>query len=192
LIEYYERRAAEYDATAWDYPGGDHGGLVRSVLTSLKPARTLDIGCGTGYVSRWLPGEVTLLDASPSMLAIAQRRLPQARTVRAEVPPLPFADHTFGRAFAANFYGHLPSDARSHLVSEMARVAEEILVLDQLSQEDLFNEGIEERELLDGTKMPIHKCYFTVQALLDEIEGGEVLLNGPVFAIIRRSLLRSA
>jgi ubiquinone/menaquinone biosynthesis C-methylase UbiE len=184
--EYYERRAHEYDATTWEYEGHEAmADKVRVVLNSLSSANTLDVGCGTGYLSRWLPGELTLLDASPSMLAIARHRLPRARFVRAEAPPLPFASRSFDRVFTANFYGHLPCSARSALVGEMRRVADEVIVLDQLASDDRFIEGPEERQLLDGSKFTIHKCYFTVDKLRKEVGSGDILMAGPVFAIIR-------
>lgn len=186
-MDHYERRAAEYDQTSWEHPDSDarlrEG--VRAVLASLSTGPTLDIGCGTGYVSRWLPGDLTLLDASAAMLSIAARRLPRARLVNAHVPPLPFASRSFGRAFAANLYGHLPMGARAELVGEMRRVADEVVILDQLAEDGKFREGPEDRELLDGSRMTIHKCYFTVDQLLLEIGGGEVLMAGPVFAIVR-------
>ena len=186
-MDYYERRAAEYDATSWDHPEGDPriAESVRSVIASLPPTRTLDVGCGTGYVSCWLPGDITLLDASAAMLAIALRRLPQATVVRARVPPLPFADRVFGRAFAANMYGHLAAPARVELVNDMRRVAAEVVILEQVAPDGKFREGPEERDLLDGTRMVVHKCYFTVEQLQEELGGGEVLMDGPAFAIVR-------
>ncbi len=187
MIEYYERRAAEYDSTAWEHPGMDYAGAkaVHAILEFLPPVPTLDIGCGTGYVSRWLPGDLTLLDASPSMLEIAQQRLPRAKVVRAVVPPLPFADHSFKRAFTANLFGHLTPESRKQLVSEMTRVANEAIVLDQLSADGVFREGLERRQLLDGTTVDIYKCYFTTEQLMAELETGEVLMDGPVFTIVR-------
>jgi ubiquinone/menaquinone biosynthesis C-methylase UbiE len=186
-VDYYEKRAAAYDQTSWDHPDGDPrvAQAVRTALSSLSPESTLDIGCGTGYVSRWLPGQLTLLDASPAMLAIAARRLPKASLINARVPPLPLASHRFGRAFAANLYGHLPAAERIELIREMRRVADEIVILDQLAGDGRFREGPEERELLDGSTMTIHKCYFTVPQLLLEVGGGDVLMAGPVFALVR-------
>jgi ubiquinone/menaquinone biosynthesis C-methylase UbiE len=186
-VDYYERRAAEYDQTSWAHPDVDARAAeqVRAILASLPPAPTLDIGCGTGYVSRWLPGDLTLLDGSDAMLAIAARRLPRASVVNARVPPLPFATGSFGRAFAANLYGHLDEQQRAELVREMRRVAGEIVILEQLAEDGRFREGPEERELLDGTRMTIHKCYFTADRLLSEMGGGEVLMDGPTFAIVR-------
>jgi ubiquinone/menaquinone biosynthesis C-methylase UbiE len=186
-VDYYERRAPEYDVTSWDHPAGDSrmAESVKEVVGSLPPQRTIDIGCGTGYVSRWLQGDLTLLDASAAMLAIARTRLPSAQLVRARVPTLPFGDGVFGRAFAANLYGHLPHTARAELVVEMRRVAGEVVILEQLAADGRFREGPEERDLLDGTRMVIHKCYFTADQIRKELGGGEVLMNGPMFAIVR-------
>ena len=81
---YYERRAMEYDD--WYLGAGAYAGRARpgwqaelealgAGLASLPPARTLDVGCGTGFLTRHLRGEVTCLDQSPSMLTIVARRL---------------------------------------------------------------------------------------------------------------------
>lgn len=186
--DYYQRRAHEYDATSWEHPDGDPqvAERVRSVLSALPAADTLDVGCGTGYVSRWLPGRLTLMDTSPAMLAIAKRRVPNAALVRAKAPRLPFEGGAFGRAFTANLYGHLQPDERSTLVGEMLRVAAEIVVLDELDASGTFTEGPQERRLTDGSMFTIHKCYFTVDRLLQELGGGEALMSGPVFTIVRR------
>ena len=65
MREYYEKRAAEYDDW-WlgtglfeqrDRPGWyeDVSALI-DVLLALAPARTLDLACGTGFLTRHLPG----------------------------------------------------------------------------------------------------------------------------------------
>ncbi len=185
--EYYQRRADEYDATSWEHPGNDPAvsERVRHVLSSFSPVATLDVGSGTGYLSRWLPGQVTLVDLSPTMLSIARRRLPSSDVVRAAAPPLPFADSSFGRAFTANFYGHLTPSTRSELIREMRRVAAELVVLEELTSSGRLGEGPEERQLTDGSTFTIYKCHFTIDALLKELGGGEILLAGPEFGIIR-------
>jgi len=187
-VGYYQSRANEYDATSWEHPGMDPtvSDRVQCVLSSLSTVRTLDVGCGTGYVSRWLPGRLTLMDASPAMLSIAKRRLPGVDSVRASAPSLPFPDSSFGRAFTANLYGHLTVDERSELVHEALRVADELVVLEQLASSGEFVEGPEKRQLMDGSEFTIHKCYFTIERLLQELGGGEVLMEGPVFGIVRR------
>jgi SAM-dependent methyltransferase len=157
-LEYNERRADEYDATSWEHARADRAATerLREVLGSLVPARTLDVGCGTGFLGRWLPGPVTLLDASPAMLAIAGRRLPGPGSVRCVAPPLPFVSEAFGRAFTANLYGHLGPALRSRLVAEMLRVAGELVIVEQLASSGEF------------------------------VKSPEVLMDGPFFAIVRR------
>ncbi len=188
IADYYDRRADEYDATSWEYTGGDSRvvKLVQEALGSLSYVDTLDVGCGTGYVSRWLPGRLTLIDASAAMLSIAKRRLVSAACVRGRAPLLPFTDSSFARIFTGNLYGHLALPVRLQLVEEMFRVAEEFVVLDQLSSSDEYSEGPELRQLMDGSAYAIHKCYFTLERLLQELGGGDILMAGPVFAIIRR------
>jgi len=66
---YYERRAAEYDdwwnATGLfasrERPGwsGEVGAVVH-LVRDLSPARTLDVACGTGFLTRHLPGPLVV------------------------------------------------------------------------------------------------------------------------------------
>ncbi len=188
-LEYYEHVASEYDSTSWEAPGQVHDAAegVRRLLSDLPPVTTIDIGCGTGYVSRWLPGPLTLLDNSSKMLSIAKGRVPRAEVVQARVPDLPFPDRSFGRAFMGNFYGHLAWSERAVLVQEALRVADELIVLEQASVSGFFVEGPERRRLLDGSEHTIHKCYFTAERMLEELGGGEVLMDGPAFVIVRRA-----
>jgi SAM-dependent methyltransferase len=119
---YYERRAPEYDH--WWLATGPYEGRERprwreeverlvALLRSLPPAPTLDVACGTGFLTQFLPGEVTALDQSESMLEIAAERLPAARIVHGDALELPFADGEFERVFTAHFYGHLDAGAPS-------------------------------------------------------------------------------
>jgi ubiquinone/menaquinone biosynthesis C-methylase UbiE len=78
---YYDLRAQEYDATSWeamDPRRREEVVRIAEVIAALPPARTLDVACGTAFLSRHLRGDLTLLDASNEMLAIAAARLPNA------------------------------------------------------------------------------------------------------------------
>src|SRR3954447_25957280 len=125
--EYYDRRAPEYDDwylgtelfAARDRPGwGDELERLCATLATLPPAQTLDVACGTGFLTRHLQGEVTLLDQSDAMLEIAAERVPGAEVVRGDAPPLPFADGSFERVFTGHFYGHLDPAQRQLLARE--------------------------------------------------------------------------
>ena len=76
---YYQQRAAEYDEwyegvglfSQRDRPGwaAEVGRLVE-VVGGLPAARTLDVACGTGFLTQHLKGFVAALDQSPAMIAI--------------------------------------------------------------------------------------------------------------------------
>lgn len=120
---YYARRAAEYDDAylgTGAYSGRDWLGFreelgeVARLLEELPPARVLDAGCGTGFLTRHLRGEVVGLDQSESVLEIARRRVPTARFVRGDALGMPFPDGSFNRVFAGNFLGLLlPPERRT-------------------------------------------------------------------------------
>ena len=73
---YYEARAKEYDDwwigrglfAARDRPGwSDEVIELEQVLASLWPARTLDLACGTGFLTRHLRGLVVDGVAGPAV-----------------------------------------------------------------------------------------------------------------------------
>ena len=136
---YYEARAPEYDDwwqgagrfSERDRPGfTEERDEVLALLEHLEPARTLDVACGTGFVTRHLPGTITGVDQSPTSLGLAAGRLPQAELVQADVPPIPFPDGSFDRVFSSHFYGHLEEPARLAFLAEARRVAPELVLLD--------------------------------------------------------------
>lgn len=70
--------------------------LARAGVT--RGTRLLDVGCGAGLalaMARELGAEVSGLDASESLVAIARERAPGARIEVGEMEALPFADHGF-------------------------------------------------------------------------------------------------
>ena len=88
---YYDRRAPEYDDWYLGrglYADRDREGFdeeladVCATLGRLRPAKTLDVACGTGFLTRHLPGAVTGLDQSARMLRVAAERVPGASLVR--------------------------------------------------------------------------------------------------------------
>jgi ubiquinone/menaquinone biosynthesis C-methylase UbiE len=194
---YYEQRAAEYDQwydgtglfAARDRPGWmeDREALAAAV-GSLPLARTLDVACGTGYLTRHLRGEVTGLDQSASMVELASARIPGARFVNADALPLPFGDDQFDRVFTGHFYGHLEGERRTRFLAEAARVARELVVADSAVRPDHEPEEWQERVLNDGSRHEVYKRYFTGEGLAEELGGGEVLHAGPWFVVVRTAL----
>ena len=191
---YYDRRASEYDD--WyrgegrfaerDRPGwADEVAALGAALEALPPARTLDVACGTGLLTRHLPGEVVGLDQSEAMLEEARRQAPNASFVQADALALPFGDGTFGRVFTGHFYGHLEGDERLRFLAEARRLAPELVVVDSALREDVQPEEQQERILDDGSRWEVYKRYFEPQALARELGGGETLFAGRWFVAVR-------
>ena len=187
--DYYERRAGEYDE--WyrgegrfeerDRPGWDDE-LVRLTgrLGDLAPARTLDVACGTAYLSRHLRGVVVGTDRSPSMVAIARRRLAGGWAVVGDALALAVADGSFDRVFTGHFYGHLPPEERRRFLAEARRVAPELVVVDSALRPGVEAEQWQERILNDGSRHRVYKRYLTAAQLAGEL-GGVARFEGDWF-----------
>lgn len=191
---YYEARAPEYDE--WYLGLGRFDGLERPhwddelhelerTLAALPALRTLDVACGTGFLTQHLSGEVTGLDQSASMLEAARARMTAAKLVQADALPLPFPDASFDRVFTAHFYGHLEEPARSDFLAEARRVAPELVVVDSAVRPDRDRVGTQERILNDGTRWEVYKRYFEPDQLAAELGGGETLFSGRWFVAVR-------
>jgi SAM-dependent methyltransferase len=190
---YYEARATEYDEwytgegrfAARDRPGWDADvARVVDLVTSLPAARTLDIACGTGFLTRHLFGYVVGLDQSPSMVAIAQSRLPSGLAQVGDALDLPFAAGAFDRVFTGHFYGHLGEHERRTFLAEARRVAGELVVVDAAVRPGMDAEQWQERVLNDGSRHRVYKRYFVADDLAEEL-GGEVLLEADWFVAVR-------
>lgn len=94
-----------------------HAGVGRGV-------KLLDIGCGAGgalVLARMLGADVTGLDASENLVAIARSRLPGARIEQGEMEELPFADESFDTITGMNSFQYAGDLVRA--LSEARRVA---------------------------------------------------------------------
>jgi ubiquinone/menaquinone biosynthesis C-methylase UbiE len=156
-----------------------------SVIGGLAPARTLDVACGTGLLTRHLPGELVALDQSGSMLAVASERMPGLRVVQGDAVPLPFADGEFERVFTSHFYGHLLPGEREPFLEEARRVAGELVVVDSALREAVPSEEHQQRVLNDGSRHSVYKRFFAPSELAEELGGGNVLHAGRWFVAVR-------
>jgi ubiquinone/menaquinone biosynthesis C-methylase UbiE len=190
---YYDHRAPEYDE--WYDGTGRFADRERPAwhemvdelsrtLAALPPARTLDVACGTGYMTRFLQGEITGLDQSARMLEVAAERLPDARFVQGDALELPFEDDAFERVATMHFYGHLEGGDRERFLTEARRVAPELVVVDSALREDVEPEEWQERMLNDGSCWTVYKRFFTADGLLEELGGGRVLHEGRWFVAV--------
>ena len=191
---YYDRRAPEYDDwwrgsglfAEHDRPAwSEEVEALCSAIASLEPARTLDVACGTGFLTRHLRGEVVGLDQSENMLEEARRQAPSATFVRGDALSLPFDDGAFGRVFTGHFYGHLDPEQRERFVAEARRVAPELVVVDSALREGVEPEEHQERVLIDGSRWEVYKRYFEPEALARELGSGQTLFAGRWFVAVR-------
>ena len=181
---YYDRRAHEYDDW-WlgrglyvdrDRPGwDDEVAVLAELIASFPPARTLDIACGTGFLTRHLRGDVVGLDQSGRMLGVARERVPDTRFVQGE----------FDRVFTSYFYCHLEEEDRLRFLAEARRVAPEIVVVASVPGVGDSLERWDERVLEDGSQWTVFKRVFTGEQLVAELGGGDVLHEGSWFVVVR-------
>jgi demethylmenaquinone methyltransferase/2-methoxy-6-polyprenyl-1,4-benzoquinol methylase len=191
--DYYDRRAGEYDDwyegrgrfAGRDRPGwaGEVARLVEFVR-ALPPARTLDVACGSGFLTRHLRGLVVGLDQSRSMVALAQSRLPDGIALVGDALDLPFPDGAFDRVLTGHFYGHLPPDERATFLAEVRRVGGELIVIDSALRPGIEPDQWQERILNDGSRHRVFKRYLTGEQLAAEI-GGSIVLAGEWFVAAR-------
>jgi SAM-dependent methyltransferase len=196
---YYDRRASEFDDW-WTgsglFEGRDRPGWkeeltrLQEILASLPAVRTLDLGCGTGFVTQRLEATSLVgLDQSRSMLTLARARLPKARLVRGDGLALPFRAASFDRVFMSHVYGHVLPEERNRFRAEARSVAHEIVVVDAGPRGSVQRDEWQERRLGDGSCHRVYKRFFTPPLLLEEWGGGKVLHDGSWFVAVVASAI---
>ena len=77
-VDYYRRRAGEYDVTAYGDVAVARSRIARLVADMRPAGRVLELACGTGLWTEALAGwadTVTAIDAAPEMVEIARERV---------------------------------------------------------------------------------------------------------------------
>jgi ubiquinone/menaquinone biosynthesis C-methylase UbiE len=190
---YYDRRAPEYDD--WWLGQGLHADrerpgweeelrLLEGVVRDLPPMQTLDLACGTGFLTRHLRGDVLGLDASERMLEVARVQAPSAQFKQGDALSTPFEDGAFDRVFTSYFYCHLEEEERERFLAEARRVAGELVVVASIRGGGDDSERWEERRLKDGSRWSVYKRVFEGPDLAAEL-GGEILFKGSWFVVVR-------
>jgi demethylmenaquinone methyltransferase/2-methoxy-6-polyprenyl-1,4-benzoquinol methylase len=190
---YYHARAREYDdwwlqrgvfAQRADSDWQAERDLAFEAVRTLPARRTLDVACGTGFVTRLLPGEIVGLDQSRAMLGLAAEQAPDAEYVQGDGTDLPFPDGSFERVFTSHFYGHLAEADRVRFLAEARRLAPELVVFDAALHGGEPRAEHQERVLNDGSRWSVYKRFFTADGLLAELGGGTVLHEGRWFVLV--------
>jgi len=171
-VDYYRRRAREYDATAYGDLNAARARIAR-ILAALRPAgNVLEIACGTGMWTRALAkvaATVTAIDAAPEAIEIARGRV-RAANVRFEVADAFSWDKAarFDTIFFAFWLSHVPASrseqfwrALRDLLANNGRV----LLVDEhpdVRGKEAYAEGSDEiihRRLADGSEYRLVKVF---------------------------------
>lgn len=101
MAEYFDKIAHRYDEWYKTKVGGYVDKTEKKLVFSMiktKHGNALDLGCGTGNYTLELYKrgfQVVGVDISRRMLKIAQKKLPNAKFIKANAYSLPFEDNTF-------------------------------------------------------------------------------------------------
>jgi SAM-dependent methyltransferase len=169
LVDYYGRRAAEYEAIYAKPERQADLGRVRAWLREeLAGNRILEIACGTGYWTAWLApvaAAIVATDASSDVLAIARAKTYPPGRVRfeqADAYALASVPGRFTAAFAGFWYSHVPRERRAAFLANVhARLgsAGRVVLLDNryvegsstpIAHRDAAGNTFQRRRLADG------------------------------------------
>jgi ubiquinone/menaquinone biosynthesis C-methylase UbiE len=153
--------------------------------------KVLDIGCGTGILTRQLAKvldgsideQAIGIDAAAKMIAVAQRKAAGLANLRFETAlaeKLPFADASFDAAVSTFFYHHIDRDLKNSSLAELRRVLKpggRAVIVDVDTPSNLFG------------KLCAWSGYwlFRQEEIRENIEGQLVeALNGAGFSLVQK------
>lgn len=130
-----DHAAAVYDILAPVMTLGQEGRYRRLALRLLDlrgGEKVLDVGCGTGVLTRLLAARLNAadacavgLDAAPKMIDVARRRaagLPRLRFDVGVAETLPYGDASFDCAVSTFFFHHIDAELKRRSLAELRRV----------------------------------------------------------------------
>lgn len=177
-VDYYQRRAGEYDATAYGDLEPARRRIARLVSVMHPTGRVLEIACGTGLWTEALAqaaDTVTAIDTSPEVVALARERV-SSDAVRFEVADV-FAWTTadrFDAIFFSAWLSHVPMSRFEQFWERLRPLLApggRVLFIDEHVDErakETYVEGsdeIIERRLADGSTYRIVKNFVDPERL---------------------------
>jgi len=171
-VDYYRRRAGEYDVTAYGDVAAARARIARLVAEMRPAGRVLEIACGTGLWTEALAGPadtVTAIDAAPEAVEIAHGRVRSAN-VSFEVADV-FSwnpDTRFDVIFFSAWLSHVPMSRFEQfwqslrgLLAEDGRVLFIDEHVDEREKENYVpgRDEIVERRLRDGSTFRVIKNF---------------------------------
>ena len=176
-VDYYRRRAGEYDATAYGDVEAARTRIARLVAEMHPTGRVLEIACGTGLWTEALAAHadsVTAIDAAPETVQIARERIPSAGFEVADVfswKPSARYDVVFFSAWLS----HVPASRFSQfweLLRDLLAEGGRVLFIDEHVDErdkEAYLPGrdeIVERRLNDGRTFRVVKNFVDPASLV--------------------------
>jgi 2-polyprenyl-3-methyl-5-hydroxy-6-metoxy-1,4-benzoquinol methylase len=177
-LDYYRRRAAEYDVTAYGDVAAARARIARLVAQLQPTGKVLEIACGTGMwtqaLAEWADS-VTAIDAAPEVLAIARDRVPSP-IVSFEVADVFSWDlgERFDVIFFSAWLSHVPTTRFEqfwHSLRDLLAEDGRVLFIDEHIDErpkEAYVEGREEiveRQLEDGSTFRVVKNFVDPEQL---------------------------
>jgi ubiquinone/menaquinone biosynthesis C-methylase UbiE len=182
-ISYYRKRAQEYDETTGQTEDLQQAfARARDLLQQHEPVeQILELACGTGIWTRALlplGRELTAIDASPEMLALARRKVGSTAVQFQQTDLFQWQPkQQYDLIFFANWLSHVPPqrlDAFLGTVARAVRPGGSLVIVDQYApmQEDREiivqkEEGAiyAKRSLLNGQTFIIVKVFYDQQII---------------------------
>lgn len=125
--EKLKKSEKQYDRLHVDSGFSEEMESYEVVATLLKGKKAVDIGCGSGYMERLFPDDITGVDFSKEALKIAKKNGAK-HLVHAPAENLPFKDNEFEISASFGVLEHVVDQLKA--VQEMARVSKvQILIV---------------------------------------------------------------
>jgi 2-polyprenyl-3-methyl-5-hydroxy-6-metoxy-1,4-benzoquinol methylase len=177
-VDYYRRRAGEYDVTAYGDVAAARAHIVRLVAEMRPAGSVLEIACGTGLWTEALAGwadTVTAIDVAPEMVAVARGRV-RSPNVSFEVADVFSWDSgtRFDVIFFSAWLSHVPASRLGQfwqLLRNLLAGNGRVLFIDEHIDErgkEAYVAGrdeVVERRLRDGSTFRVIKNFVDPQEL---------------------------
>lgn len=180
LVDYYRRRAAEYEAFyAWPERQADLAILKEKIPGKLRGARVLEIACGTGYWTQLVARvarEIVATDLAEEPLHIAKSKNysnTNPNFIMADAYALPDSLGRFDAALAVFWWSHVPRQRIAEFLASLHRRLEpgaRVVLMDNLfvegastpiSELDAQGNTYQLRRLGDGSQVRVLKNFPT-------------------------------